>query len=168
VRFRHVSSDLDSADGGLCAEMDDIASQLMLKWARQGPDHKILASEDFSRLTLDTIALCTMDYRFNSFYTDDMHPFVQAMNRVFTELNSQDTIGGTLRNMIPGHKEQLTRDNEFILQTGADIVKRRREHPVEKKDLLNAMLYTKDPKTGLTMRDDLIVANMKTFLIAGT
>lgn len=50
------------------AEMHDVASQLVLKWAREGPSRKILATGDFSRLTLDAIALCAMDFRFNSFY----------------------------------------------------------------------------------------------------
>ncbi|EXJ74633.1 uncharacterized protein A1O5_02930 [Cladophialophora psammophila CBS 110553] len=65
--------------------MKDIANQLILTWARKGPENKILATEDFTRLTLDTIALCTMSYRFNSFYQESMHPFVQAMNFLFTE-----------------------------------------------------------------------------------
>lgn len=38
-------------------EMMDIASQLVLKWARIGPDHPIHPIEDFTRLTIDTIAL---------------------------------------------------------------------------------------------------------------
>jgi cytochrome P450/NADPH-cytochrome P450 reductase len=49
-------------------EMHDIASQLVLKWARHGGDHAIQVVDDFTRLTLDTIALCAMDYRFNSWY----------------------------------------------------------------------------------------------------
>ena len=147
--------------------MDDIASQLMLKWARQGPDARILASDDFSRVTLDTLALCTMDYRFNSFYGENMHPFVAAMNRQLEFKNSRQTISGVLKGFMPGYKESIDRDIEFILQTGAGIVENRRHHPVEKKDLLNAMLHNKDPKTGQTMRDELIIANMRTFLIAG-
>ena len=59
-------------------EMHDIASQLVLKWARMGPSYRIPVTSDFTRLTLDTIALCAMDYRFNSFYQDDMHPFVEV------------------------------------------------------------------------------------------
>ena len=31
------------------------------------------------RLALDTISLCAFDYRFNNFYREDMHPFVNAM-----------------------------------------------------------------------------------------
>lgn len=38
-------------------EMYDIASQLVAKWARFGPKEKINVTEDFTRLTLDSIAL---------------------------------------------------------------------------------------------------------------
>jgi cytochrome P450/NADPH-cytochrome P450 reductase len=38
-------------------EMQDIVSQMVLKWARFGPEHPIDASDDFTRLTLDSIAL---------------------------------------------------------------------------------------------------------------
>jgi cytochrome P450 / NADPH-cytochrome P450 reductase len=44
--------------------MHDIASQLVLKWARKGPSYRIPVADDFTRLTLDTIALCTMDFRY--------------------------------------------------------------------------------------------------------
>ena len=52
------------------SDMRDIANQLVLLWARKGPENKILATEDFTKLTLDTIALCTMSFRFNSFYSE--------------------------------------------------------------------------------------------------
>jgi len=38
-------------------EMHDIASQLVVKWARFGPMEKINVTDDFTRLTLDSIAL---------------------------------------------------------------------------------------------------------------
>ena len=60
-------------------DMYDIASQLAMKWARQDPKTPIMVTDDFTRLTLDTIALCSMGSRFNSFYHDEMHPFVEAM-----------------------------------------------------------------------------------------
>jgi cytochrome P450 / NADPH-cytochrome P450 reductase len=37
--------------------MHDIASQLVIKWARFGPKEKINVTDDFTRLTLDSIAL---------------------------------------------------------------------------------------------------------------
>ena len=37
--------------------MLDIGSQLVSKWARYGPEYKINVTDDFTRLTLDSIAL---------------------------------------------------------------------------------------------------------------
>src|SRR5207249_10580387 len=60
-------------------KMLDIAEQLVDKWERLNPDEEIDVTSDMTRLTLDTIGLCGFDYRFNSFYRDTLHPFVQAM-----------------------------------------------------------------------------------------
>lgn len=53
--------------------MKDIVSQMVLKWARDGPQAEIAVTDDFTRLTLDSIALCAMDTRFNSFYHEKLH-----------------------------------------------------------------------------------------------
>ena len=37
--------------------MLDVGSQLVAKWARYGPENKIHVTDDFTRLTLDSIAL---------------------------------------------------------------------------------------------------------------
>lgn len=147
--------------------MHDIASQLVLKWARQGPTHKIQASEDFSRLTLDTIALCAMDFRFNSFYQEDMHPFVKAMNTTLGAANSSGQLAGLITRLFPSYNEEVKQSVKFMENTSQELVQYRRDHPTEKKDLLNSLINGKDPKTGKTMRDELIAANMQTFLIAG-
>ncbi|KAI3394039.1 hypothetical protein diail_3304 [Diaporthe ilicicola] len=148
-------------------EMHDIASQLVLKWARQGPTHKIQASEDFSRLTLDTIALCAMDFRFNSFYQEDMHPFVKAMNTTLGAANNSGQLAGLITRLFPSYNEEIKQSVKFMEDTSQELVQYRRDHPTEKKDLLNSLINGKDPKTGKTMRDELIAANMQTFLIAG-
>jgi len=68
-----------SAVRGMYDDMMDIATQLTAKWERFGPKHVIDPAEDFTRLTFDTIALCSMSYRLNSFYRESSHPFIQAM-----------------------------------------------------------------------------------------
>jgi len=55
-------------------------TQLTTQWHRFG-DQRIDIVDDFTRLTLDTIALCTFSHRFNSFYSESAPPFVQAMSR---------------------------------------------------------------------------------------
>ena len=51
--------------------MLDIAVQLMQKWERLNPEDTVDVTADTTRLTLDTIALCGFNYRFNSFYRDN-------------------------------------------------------------------------------------------------
>jgi cytochrome P450/NADPH-cytochrome P450 reductase len=149
------------------ADMKDIANQLILSWARKGPENRILATDDFTRLTLDTIALCTMSYRFNSFYSDSLNPFVEAMLVVFKENTARTTRPGFLTKLMFQKNAEHAEANGVMKRIGKEIVEHRRANPVDKKDVLNTMIYGKDPKTGQVMRDELIIAEMTTFLIAG-
>ncbi|KAI9663870.1 MAG: hypothetical protein M1821_007360 [Bathelium mastoideum] len=155
------------AISGMFDEMHDIASQLVLKWARMGPEYRIPVTSDFTRLTLDTIALCAMDFRFNSFYQDELHPFVTAMNKVLSTSSNRSMVSSLLKNLILGPDKSVQESNDYMDTTALQLVQHRRNHPTDKRDLLNAMLYGKDPKTGEHMRDELIAANMRTFLVAG-
>lgn len=148
-------------------EMKDIAHQLVLSWARKGPHHRILATEDFTRLTLDTIALCTMDYRFNSFYTDSQHPFIEAMNFIFAENTARTTRPSIATKLMHKTQAQYDQAQALMRQVGQSIIDERRANPTDKKDVLNTMIHGKDPKTGQVMRDDLIMEQMITFLVAG-
>ena len=148
--------------------MYDISSQLAMKWARLGPDRTVCLTDDFTRLTLDTIALCTMDYRFNSFYSDSMHPYVKAMTSALASLSQKNQIGEKLRVLLqPSYVSQIEQDLAFMNKVGNELVQHRRDNPTQKPDLLNAMVHGRDPKTGEPMRDELIAANMRTFLVAG-
>jgi cytochrome P450 / NADPH-cytochrome P450 reductase len=69
--------------------MLDIAVQLMQKWERLNPDDTVDVLADMTRLTLDAIALCGFNYRFNSFYRDTPHPFVVAMLRSLEAAQAQ-------------------------------------------------------------------------------
>ena len=147
-------------------EMYDIATQLVAKWARMG-DTRINATDDYTRLTLDSIALCTMDTRFNSFYRDEMHPFVDAMMRFLTESRARPTRTRLQTLLNPSLQRQYDHDINFMRDVASEVMAHRRANPVEKKDLLNAMLFGKDPKTGERMSDSTILNNMLTFLVAG-
>src|SRR4030088_2531083 len=61
--------------------MVDIAEQLVKKWERLNADEEIDVVHDMTALTLDTIGLWGFDYRFNSFYRRDYHPFVASLVR---------------------------------------------------------------------------------------
>ncbi|RAH41205.1 bifunctional cytochrome P450/NADPH--P450 reductase [Aspergillus brunneoviolaceus CBS 621.78] len=149
--------------------MYDIASQLAMKWARHGADSPITVTDDFTRLTLDTIALCSMDFRFNSYYKEGTHPFVAAMSDFLTESGDR-----ARRLPIPaffyrGKDKKFFQDIEVMRTTADEILQeRKREKNLDsRKDLLSAMLNGVDPKTGQKMTEESILDNLITFLIAG-
>lgn len=147
--------------------MHDMISQLALKWARFGDENPINVTSDFTRLTLDTIALCAMDIRFNSFYSDKLHPFVDAMTATFI-VSQQRSVRPAWLTALMWKSNQGFSDNKALLhEVAAEVIARRRANPSDKKDLVNAMLKGRDPATGELLSDDIIMDNMITFLIAG-
>ena len=147
--------------------MHEILTQLVLKWARYGPDYRIDATGDFTRLTLDSIAICAMDTRFNSFYTEGVHPFVAAMQEVLLEAGRRAVRPSFLKRFMRSADQKYADDIEVLQSTALKIVADKRANPTDKKSLVNAMLNGKDPKTGEKMTDESIADNMITFLIAG-
>lgn len=152
---------------GMYDEMYDIATQLVSKWARSDPEEPIQATEDFTRLTLDSIALCAMDKRFNSFYHEEMHPFVNAMSEFLYESGARGRKSRLEMLLNQAPTRQYEKNIALMKSVAQEVIDRRRKTPSDKKDLLNAMLYGKDPKTGERMSDENIMNNMITFLIAG-
>ena len=148
-------------------EMYDIASQMVAKWAREGSAYRINASEDFTRMTLDALALCAMDTRFNSFYHEKLHPFMDAMTEIMLEANV-----GPRRTFVekwwnPEPRKRFEKNTATLRRIAREMIDNRRANWTDKKDLLNAMLYSKDPKTGERMTEESIVDNLITFLVAG-
>ena len=148
-------------------DMKDIASQLVLKFARYGSSYRIPAAEDFTRLTLDTLALCAMDYRFNSFYTEEQHPFINAMLGFLKGGQARSRRPAYLAPFYRAEDAQFFKDIEYMRHLSDEVVNNRLAHPKDSKDLLDAMINGKDPKTGEKLSHQTIIDNMITFLIAG-
>ncbi|CAK7273929.1 hypothetical protein SEPCBS119000_005910 [Sporothrix epigloea] len=150
-------------------DMHDIASQLTLKWARQGPLEPIHVTDDFTRLALDTLALCAMDYRFNSFYSKEMHPFIRAMGGFLVESGNRSRRPPLPSMLYKRADQQYEADIAVMRQVSDGVLQARKQQnpPSDRKDLLAAMLAGRDPRTGETLDDDAITNNLITFLIAG-
>ena len=154
---------------GYLPRMLDIASQLMLKWGRLNAGDTVDVPADLTRLTLDTIALCGFDYRFNSFYRETPHPFVVAM------LNSLEAAQAVAREMPiqaklrPGRAKKVRADQEFMVETVRHILEERRKSGELGKvnDLLDRMLTGVDRQSGEKLDETNIIAQCLTFLIAG-
>ncbi|KAM5372105.1 hypothetical protein ACJZ2D_007638 [Fusarium nematophilum] len=149
-------------------EMADIASQMALKWARQGPSKPILAADDFTRLAFDTVALCSMDFRFNSFYRDSLHPFIGSMGDVLNESGQRFMRPSIAKAFFRATTKKYFEDIKMMRHVAGEVVQARRAEPDNKKrDLLAAMMNGVDPKTGKGMSDSSIADNLITFLVAG-
>jgi len=74
---------------GMFEPMLDIAEQMLIRLERFGDQESFDVADTMTRLTLDTIALCAFNYRFNSYYRDDMHPFVGAMVGALVEAEAR-------------------------------------------------------------------------------
>jgi len=151
--------------------MYDMTSQLAMKWARFGKNSPITVADDMTRLTLDVIALCSMDFRFNSYYRTGTHPFVEAMSEFLVES------GDRFRRLPVPAWFYRKADRKFfgnvdvMRNTASEILQERKNETGEqlskRKDLLSAMLNGVDPKTGQKMTEESILDNLITFLIAG-
>jgi cytochrome P450/NADPH-cytochrome P450 reductase len=153
---------------GMFDEMHDIATQLTMKWARYGPSHPIMVTDDFTRLTLDTLALCSMGYRFNSYYSEELHPFIGAMGDFLTESGARAQRPPLPSFFYRTQDAKFAADIDVLRHTAETVLQERKSGgDSERKDLLSAMLRGIDPKLGVTMTDQSIVDNLITFLIAG-
>jgi cytochrome P450 / NADPH-cytochrome P450 reductase len=149
--------------------MTDIATQLVGKWERLNPEDEIDVPADMTRLTLDTIGLCGFGYRFNSFYSEEPHPFVAAMVRCLDLSMHKQTrlpVGDRLR--VREHR-QFQEDTTYMNSLVDKIIAERKaggDQP-ETKDLLNSMLTGVDKESGERLDDINIRYQIITFLIAG-
>jgi len=149
--------------------MVDIAEQLVKKWERLNADDEIDVVHDMTALTLDTIGLCGFDYRFNSFYRRDYHPFVESLVRSLETIMM--TRGLPFENLwMQKRRREMAGDVAFMNKMVDEIVAERRRNTAateDKKDMLAAMMTGVDRTTGEQLDDVNIRYQINTFLIAG-
>ncbi len=149
--------------------MADIATQLVEKWSRLNSEDEIDVTHDMTCLALDTIGLAGFDYRFNSFYREKNHPFVDAMVRALDA--TMRTKGLPLEDIIRQDREiRLKSDIRYMNKVVDRVIQERRANTdgnKGKNDLLSYMLDGVDKKSGERLDDLQIRYQTITFLIAG-
>lgn len=152
--------------------MADIAGQLCLKWERLNDDDEIDVVRDMTGLALDTIGVCGFDYRFNSFYRQDFHPFIDALTRTLETCMMQRGLPFE-EVALKKRLDQLKIDVAYMNRLVDGIVADRKRRAAgggggeAKKDLLSYMLAGVDRETGERLSDENIRYQINTFLIAG-
>jgi cytochrome P450 / NADPH-cytochrome P450 reductase len=154
---------------GYLSRMLDIAVQLVQKWERLNPEDTVDVTSDTTRLTLDTIALCGFNYRFNSFYRDTPHPFVAAMVGSLEAAQAKTRELPVQAWLHPQRAKQLHVDQQTVLQTVQHLIRDRRMDGAVGtiNDLLDRMLTGIDRQSGEKLDDTNIMAQCITFLVAG-
>ncbi|MFF7601581.1 bifunctional cytochrome P450/NADPH--P450 reductase [Streptomyces mirabilis] len=148
-------------------QMLEIAQNLVGKWERR-EGQPVNITDDYTRLTLDTIALSGFGYRFQSFDKEELHPFLNALLGALVESlrRSQE-----LPMMTKFRKADDKRYRENIQQMQElveSVIKERRQGKGGgEEDLLGLMLEATDPETGKLLADDNVRDQVLTFLIAG-
>ena len=150
-------------------KMVDIAEQLMDKWGRLNPGEEVDVPADMTRLTLDTIALCGFGYRFNSFYRDTPHPFVEAMVRTLAEAQARVRQLPIQTRLKIRAQRRVEEDQAFMNGLVDRLIAERRAQgdAADTTDLLGRMLSGVDKASGQGLPDANIRAQCITFLIAG-
>ena len=148
-------------------EMLEVAEALTASWARrQGEDLSV--TDDMTRLTLDTIALTGFGYRFDSFSSPQLHPFLTAMGNALTEAMIRARQPQLVTRMRTRRDEAYRADIHVMQDLVDTVIRRRRAHDHESgTDLLGLMLDATDPRTGQALSDENIRNQVLTFLIAG-
>ena len=150
--------------------MLEVANALADKWTRQGPDADISVADDMTRLTLDTISLAGFGYRFDSFKTPALHPFLEAMAGVLSEAMGKLTRLPFKDRFMHEHHRRFERDVAAMHQLVDEVIRKRRhaqDGGTGASDLLGLMLNARDPVTDLPLDDTNIRFQVITFLIAG-
>ena len=101
-----------------------------------------------------------MGVRFNSFYSSEMHPFVGGMLAVLDEAGQRSSRPTLVSRFMSSRQYKYDQDIAFLRGIAKDLLDQRRQHPTDKKDLLNAMLYGKDPRTHEGLNEQSIVGKI--------
>ncbi|MFF5185776.1 cytochrome P450 [Streptomyces sp. NPDC000345] len=148
-------------------QMLEIAQNLAGKWERR-EGQPVNITDDYTRLTLDTIALSGFGYRFRSFDEEKLHPFLNALLGALVESlrRSQELPMMTRFRKADDkrYRENIQQMQELVEHV---IKERRRGEGGGEEDLLGLMLEATDPETGRLLADDNVRDQVLTFLIAG-
>jgi len=111
----------------------------------------------------------SFDYRFNSFYAKEMHPFIGAMVRALAESGARTRRLPLQNRLMLITKRQYEEDTRLMHQIADELIADRKKHgdPGGKTDILSTMLTALDPQTGERLSEENVSYQMVTFLIAG-
>ncbi|MEV6996685.1 cytochrome P450 [Streptomyces sp. NPDC093982] len=148
-------------------QMLEVAQNLVGKWeSREGRPVNI--TDDYTRLTLDTIALSGFGYRFGSFAEEELHPFLSALLESLVESLRRSQELPVMAKLRKADDKKYRANIQLMRDLVESVIKERRQgKDTGEDDLLGLMLQATDPETGKLLDDDNVRDQVVTFLIAG-
>jgi cytochrome P450/NADPH-cytochrome P450 reductase len=102
----------------------------------------------YDSLAFDMIGLCAFGYRFNHFYSEHTHPFVDQMSDVLLEAGRQSSRLGIENKLRMYAAAKLENDTKQMHALCDEIIADRIANPQpDLQDLLNLMLNGVDKET---------------------
>ncbi|MGW5250753.1 bifunctional cytochrome P450/NADPH--P450 reductase [Streptomyces sp. NPDC004129] len=148
-------------------QMLEIAQNLVGKWERR-EGQPVNITDDYTRLTLDTIALSGFGYRFKSFDKEELHPFLNALLGALVESLRRSQELPMMTKLRKADDKKYRENIQQMQDLVESVIKERREGKGGgEEDLLGLMLEAIDPETGRLLADDNVRDQVLTFLIAG-
>ncbi|MFF3876459.1 cytochrome P450 [Streptomyces sp. NPDC001978] len=152
---------------GYFGQMLEIAQNLVGKWERR-EGQPVNITDDYTRLTLDTIALSGFGYRFQSFDKEELHPFLNALLEALIESMRRSQELPMMTKLRKADGKKYRENIQLMRDLVENVIKERREGKgTGEEDLLGLMLEATDPETGKPLYDDNVRDQVVTFLIAG-
>ncbi|MFG2124619.1 cytochrome P450, partial [Streptomyces sp. NPDC048710] len=148
-------------------QMLEIAQNLAGKWERK-EGQSVNITDDYTRLTLDTIALSGFGYRFDSFEKEELHPFLNALLGALVESLRRSQELPMMTKLRKADAKKYGENVQLMQELVESVIRERREGKGGgEEDLLGLMLEATDPETGKLLYDDNVRDQVLTFLIAG-
>ena len=146
-------------------EVRDIAIELTAKWRNLGKGSSVSAIEQFNRIDLECTTLCFFGSKLNGL-TGLEPPMIAAMDGATSEAMKRPT-RPRLTNWL-FYQSKFKRYTNAMRKYAADCLHYRRDHPTNRKDLLNAMINGKDPETGKELTESQIIDEMVSMAIGAS
>ncbi|MFF3405213.1 bifunctional cytochrome P450/NADPH--P450 reductase [Streptomyces sp. NPDC002742] len=148
-------------------QMLEIAQNLAGRWERK-EGRPVNITDDYTRLTLDTIAVSGFGYRFDSFAEEELHPFLQALLGALVESLRRSQELPMMTKLRRADDKKYRENIQVMRELVESVIKERRQGESSgEDDLLGLMLQATDPETGKLLDDDNVRDQVLTFLIAG-
>ena len=150
--------------------MTGVTAELVENWKARS-DTLIDVGADLDKVALENMARAGFGYSFDSFAESarsERSEFVDAIGRVLAQVNSSSNDLPFMRIFRRGEQQQYQRDLAYASRIVDDVIEARSAlGDTRHDDLLDLMLHTPDPDSGVLLDKVNIRHQVLTFLVAG-